>query len=64
MKEAEYLLTERTAMAPNDAQAWRRLASLYGRTGERAQVDLLHATHHYLLSCSPFTCGNNLHVAL
>lgn len=39
MKEAEYLLTERTAMAPNDAQAWRRLASLYGRTGERAQVD-------------------------
>ena len=38
MKEAEYLLTERTALAPNDAQSWRRLASLYGRTGERLEV--------------------------
>ena len=38
MKEAEYLLTERTALMPNDAQSWRRLASLYGRTGERLEV--------------------------
>ena len=53
MKEAEYLLTERTALAPNDAQSWRRLASLYGRTGERLEVmylsylpSILHVINH------------------
>ena len=36
--EAEILLCERTNFTPTDAQSWRRLASVYGRRGQRDDV--------------------------
>ena len=42
--EAKILLSERTVLNPNDAQAWRRLASIYGRLGERELASSAHYT--------------------
>ena len=37
--QAQVALREQTAAAPNDAQAWRRLASVYGRMGDRNRAN-------------------------
>ena len=42
--EAKLILLERTHFTPNDAQSWRRLASLFGRSGDKKLADFAHYT--------------------
>jgi Flp pilus assembly protein TadD len=42
--EARLLLCERTALAPNEAQSWRRLASVFGRMGDQQLAEAAHYT--------------------
>jgi hypothetical protein len=42
--EAQLALCERTTLAPNDAQAWRRLASVFGRNGLPDLAKVAHYT--------------------
>ena len=42
--EARLLLCERTALAPNEAQSWRRLASVFGRMGNQQLAEAAHYT--------------------
>jgi len=42
--DAKMLLCERASLAPNDSQAWRRLASVFGRSGDRALAQVAHYT--------------------
>jgi Flp pilus assembly protein TadD len=42
--EAQLSLCERTALVPNDAQSWRRLASVFGRRGLEDHAKVAHYT--------------------
>ena len=42
--EARLLLCERTTLTPNDAQSWRRLASVFARMGEDTLAEVAHYT--------------------
>jgi len=42
--ESRLLLCDRASLAPNDAQAWRRLASVFGRLGQKELAEVAHYT--------------------
>ena len=44
LAEAQLALCERATLAPNDAQAWRRLASVFGRNGLPDLAKVAHYT--------------------
>jgi hypothetical protein len=44
LTEAQMALCERTTLVPNDAQSWRRLASVYGRNGLPDRAKMAHYT--------------------
>jgi len=44
LTEARLLLCERTALAPNEGQSWRRLASVFGRLGMQQLAEGAHYT--------------------
>ena len=44
LQEAQLALCERTTLVPNDAQSWRRLASVFGRNGLHFQAKTAHYT--------------------
>ncbi len=44
LTQARLLLCERTSIAPNEAQSWRRLASVFGRTGHQQLAEAAHYT--------------------
>ena len=44
LAEVRILLSERVTLNPNDAQAWRRLASVYGHLGEQELASSAHYT--------------------
>jgi len=44
LTEARLLLCERTALAPNEGQSWRRLASVFGKTGMQQLAEGAHYT--------------------
>ena len=42
--EAQLLLCERTTVSPNEAQSWRRLATVFGKTGKKDLAEIAHYT--------------------
>ena len=44
LADAQVALCERTALVPNDAQSWRRLASVFGRRGFEEKAKTAHYT--------------------
>ena len=44
LQEAQLALCERTTLVPNDAQSWRRLASVFGRNGLPSHAKTAHYT--------------------
>ena len=42
--EARFLLCERTALSPNEAQSWRKLAVVFDKMGERDLAEVAHYT--------------------
>ena len=42
--EARFLLCERAALSPNEAQSWRKLAVVFDKMGERDLAEVAHYT--------------------